>query len=242
MKKTTKFLIIISLFFLQNCSWLNSAISARFPNSGNFVNRFPINKQGIILFKLSSKYPTTTWCKYDEKQTVSIDDCFDLKPSKYYQILMLETGLYEIRGFEQTGRLYKNNALNPKFGGLNQQRKTKPEMAFEVKQDKILFLGEVNFRSSKLLPEKSHDEEFLEIKNAFKNQDLKQLNKIFNGHKVEANILNEKLNGTQTIINDFLENSAIKTKSDFKVKKIKKLKKTKSKTAKKPTKKSKYEN
>ncbi len=241
MKKISKFTIFFTIFFLANCSWLSDKFFTKFPDSNNFINRFGFNKKGIVIFKLSSRYPSTIWCKYNEKKYASKDDCFEIKPSKYYQILMLEPQIYEIYGFEMPTRFYQFNNINPRFSQNNQERKTKPELAFEAKEKTISFLGNINYRSSKIINENSYEQDFSKIHQAFLNQDLKNLKKIFKGHKYEIEILSNKLQN-QDSVNKYFIKDEIKTKKDFKEEKVRKIKKTKK--AKKKTKKSKskYEN
>lgn len=210
-----KKLALISLFgFLFSCSWLNEQISPRFPQSSDFLNRFPANKKSVVILRFNSKYPSSVWCKYQKNSMVKSDECIKIEPSKYYQILMVEPAIYEIEEYEKATKLYKKKDISHRFY-KNGKRKDAPILSFEAKKNKISFLGDVNFKSDRN-KNKDFDYEYEKIKQDFLNQDLKNLNKKFKNHKAEIEILNYKLDGKESVIDRFFIKNKAKTKSEFK--------------------------
>jgi hypothetical protein len=164
-----KKILIILLLTLSNCSWLNHQISPKFPNSNRFINRFLGNEQGIAIIKINSVYPASFWCK-DKK-------CIEIKTANSYQILMLEPGFYKLDSFESSNKFYEKKKVS----------NSKTALAFKVKKDEIIFVGDVNYYAKEPIKNKKS---FKEIGAALKNKE--NLNEIFKGYEFEAKILAQK--------------------------------------------------
>ncbi|HLD76548.1 MAG TPA: hypothetical protein VI861_00285 [Rickettsiales bacterium] len=204
---------IVAIFFIlsitTSCAALIDRFSPNFPEANSFITRFPQNSKGIIIFQLSSKYPATIWCKTSLEIEVASANCFEMNPSQNYQIMMLEPGWYEIRAYEKNTKRYGKNILNSKFINLGKQRISKPELAFEVVEAKISFIGKISYRSSQIIQQNPRDEDFGTVKEALKNENIKELHKIFKGYKVEAEILAKKYEDKNYIKN------LVKSQSNF---------------------------
>lgn len=234
---------IIALFFvISGCSWLNHQIWPYFPDSNHFINNFGGNHKGIIIFKFSSKYPSSNWCKYNKNKIQEEQNiCLELKTANYYQILMADPGFYEITSYEDTTKSYRKRKIIQRT--KNEIRISQPKLAFEIKENKINFIENFNYKSSQ--DNKNQQQDFENIKTLFADQDIKALEKIFKGHKYEVKILNDKILGNKKVIDQFFIKDNLKTSKFFKetTKKLKKTKKTKKSNNKNNSKfRSKYEN
>lgn len=165
-----KFLIIF-LFILPNCSWLNHQINPEFPSSNQFINRFLGNQQGIAIVKINSVYPASFWCK--EKK------CIEIKTANSYQILMLEPGFYSLDSFESNNKIYQKKKV----------ANSKTALAFKVEKDTIIFVGDINYYAKEPI---KNTKSFRQIGDALKNK--KDLDKIFKGYEFEAKVLSKKFN------------------------------------------------
>lgn len=179
--------ILLFLLFFGGCSWVNDFFWPRFPKSQNFITNFPANKQGVVILRLKSRYPATFWCKYALKEAdLKHQDCFKLKMTDSYQILMLENGFYELRGYEKPTRIYRKMSFVPEFDGKNGRRSNKSPLYFRVNGQKITFLGDIYGKNANL-------EDFEMIGEAFSSGEDDILHKIFSHNKLEAEILSDRL-------------------------------------------------
>ncbi len=209
-------LTLLLFFLLTNCSWLNQKISPKFVRSSQIINHFPENKYGIAIFKFQSRYPSVKWCKFFYKTPSSKLDCFKVKPSDSYQIIMFEPGIYEISSYEETTRLYGSKNIKFEYYKNSKVRKTKPEIAFKIKSGKISFLGQIHYKSShEPISEKQKIIQYEEIKNFLENQNLNALRDLFNSCKTEITIIANKLVKNKDFLAKNYVNSRILTKNDF---------------------------
>lgn len=209
-----KIIALLLLVLLNSCLAITDPLFATIPSSNNFIDRFPENKKGIVLLKLSSDYLGISWCRTDFENKPKDKNCVKLNPSNYYQIIMLEPGWYEIEGYRIINRRYqalREKEIEPLVSNITGKRKSAPLLAFQVIEGKISYVGTVKFHHSSASGSQVNGDNFDEIKNAFLTQNAKQLSQIFKGHKWEVKIVSEKINKAPNIL---FKNLA-KTRADF---------------------------
>lgn len=207
-----KFFLFLVISIIQSCSYYTENISPIIkPES--FIQRFPENKRGIIFVKVNSKYPSTIWCKTSSIE-INNNDCLEIKSSNFYQIFMIEPANYEIRGYQKISRYINQNSINPKFDASN-KRVSQPLIMFEVKENKISFVGRIDYKNEIVMQEKTQDQDFEDIKKALIEQDQRSLKALFKNHLLEAQILSKKINRSETNLNILLEKNIVKYKSDL---------------------------
>ncbi len=192
-----KIIPLIFFCFINACASFVDGLMPDFISANDFVNRFPDNKKGIVILKINSYSPTTSWCQsliWIEKKPQT---CFDIKSQNHYQALMLEPGWYEIIGYEtfntSSTRIYlRNHLIQPQFSPISGQRKGYPFIAFEVAENKINFIGDIKFNGKISGDIKIVDDDFETIKNAFRNNDIELLWQFFGKNQQKIDILARK--------------------------------------------------
>jgi len=208
---------IIALLFITlatSCLALTDPLFSSIPTSNNFIDRFPENKKGVVLLKLNSDYLALSWCQADFEIEVKNKNCIKLNPSNYYQIIMLEPGWYEIEGYRVVNRRFQSlreKEIEPTISNITGKRKTPPQLAFEVVEGKISYVGHIKFHHSSVSGSQIKGDDFAVIKSAFSNNDSAFLAKIFKGHQWEMKIIAAKISQKPEI---FIKNLA-KTRADF---------------------------
>lgn len=206
--------ILLLLLFLTSCLALTDSLFSSIPTSNHFIERFPENKKGIILLKLNSDYLAISWCQADLENDLKNKNCIKINPSKYYQIIMLEAGWYEIDGYRVVNRRFQSlheTKIDPIISNITKKRKTAPQLAFEVVEGKISYVGNIKFHHVSTSGTQIKADDFLIIENAFAAKNQKQINEIFKGHNWEANIIAKKIFQDPKI----LQQNLAKTRADF---------------------------
>ena len=209
-----KIIALLILVLVNSCLALTDPLFATIPSSNNFIDRFPENKKGIVLLKLNSDYLGLSWCQADFENELKDKNCIKLNPSNYYQIIMLEPGWYEIEGYRVINRRYQSlreKEIEPVISNITGKRKSAPLLAFQVIEGKVSYVGTVKFHHSSVSGSQVKGDDFDDIKNAFLEQNIKQLSQIFKGHKWEMKIIAEKINKAP----DILIKNLAKTRADF---------------------------
>lgn len=209
-----KITAIILLLLATSCLALTDPLFSAIPTSNNFIDRFPANKKGIVLLKLSSDYLALSWCQADFENEVKNKNCVKLNPSNYYQIIMLEPGWYEIEGYRIINRRFQSlreKEIEPAISNITGKRKSPPQLAFEVIEGKISYAGHIKFHHSSVSGAQVKGDDFSFVEEAFLKKDNKQLSKIFKGHRWEMKNIAMKINQKPEIL---IKNLA-KTRADF---------------------------
>ena len=166
------------------------------------------------MLKLNSDYLGISWCKADFENDVKEKNCVKINPSNYYQIIMLEPGWYEVEGYRVINRRYQSlreKEIEPVISNITGKRKTAPQLAFEVLEGKISYVGHIKFHHISVSGTQIKGDDFELIQNIFIAQNQKQLAKIFKGHQWEEKIIAEKIHKSPEIL---IKNLA-KTRADF---------------------------
>jgi len=208
-----KFFLVLVISIFQSCSYYAENISPIIIKPESFIQRFPENKRGIIFVKINSKYPSTIWCKTSSVE-INHNDCFEIKSSNFYQIFMIEPANYEIRGYQKISKYINQNSINPKFDA-SKKRVSQPLIMFEVKENKISFVGRIDYKNEIIIQEKTQDQDFADIKKALIEQNQISLKTLFKSHLLESQIISKKINRSENNLNILLEKNIAKHKSDL---------------------------
>jgi hypothetical protein len=166
--KFCRWILILSLLLLSSCVFLTEGSLSNITDENSFLNRFPDNQKSIVIVKITGNIKNITWwCNQKNLIKHSDDNCFKIRPSKQYQIMMLEPGSYHFFSY------FKNH--KPFFISPKEIYNSKKNLTiFEAKAGEISYIGDLSLsRSSRI--SKKHSGEF-RIKDSFK-----KLDKILSG-------------------------------------------------------------
>lgn len=171
MKVTT----IITLLFISSCAFFS-----HHQIDEQAFEYFPQNKKALIIFKLSSAYPSVEWCKYRESETDKSNNCINIKSQSNYQILLVEPGKYEVASYDKISYRYRftHHKIEPSFSNITHKRRSKPIMVFEAWPSKINYLGDIKLNDYSVGSDRIIDE----FEDLFKNLD-------FSNYKYEYNYI-----------------------------------------------------
>lgn len=186
-------LFLLFLFLCSSCTFVTDNIFGNFPDSNNFLHRFPENEKALVILKNHAE--NLFWCKV-ESQNHNIkreDHCVKVRTSDLNQIVMLDPGIYKLMDYTFTKEQYI-------FGKTRKNLSSKSSLTINVDAGEILYVGLIERVGVKYKAE----DEFLNLKKAFKSNNYQELQSslklsveevewLVNIYKKNPAILKEKL-------------------------------------------------